>query len=114
MGHAAPAAGVLCSALVGLKPALHQNQPRTVAGMTLSRSSIIQQLTLLVRFLDWIGPAQPNNDLAKSVKGTIKDILDFALNGESATGIFPLTSMNDTIAFDLLDTFDSLRGFGGG
>lgn len=117
MAYAAPAGGILCNEL--LRPS---QQHSHATGVT--RSSIIQQLSLLNGFLDWVSPAAPNGDLCSSCKAVIQHVLDHALNA-------PLQGSSDTVAentfdfnlnlssdidsingyfnFDLLDTYEWLR-----
>jgi hypothetical protein len=110
MAFAAPAGGILCMEL--LKPA----QQTSARGI--SRSSIIQQLSLLVGFLGWVKPCAPNSDICNSCKTVIQHVLDQTLNGLPAsieptldTLDFDLSSsnLNDYFNFGLLDTFDWLR-----
>jgi hypothetical protein len=112
MEHAAPAAGILCIALTGSELSLRLRGEKRIAGMQLSRSSIIQQLSILIRFLDWVGPSQPNGDLAKNVKKVIRHVLDQALNGNVSAESFhfgPSDCWSDFGSFDLLNTFDWIR-----
>ncbi|CCF47818.1 hypothetical protein CH063_16048 [Colletotrichum higginsianum] len=119
MAYAAPGGGILCLEL--LKPTLHGgNHPQNPK---LTRSSIIQKLSLLVGFLDWVSPTAPNGDLCADCKCIIQHVLDQALNGPAAStssavdGDFPaaLDAMDWDFStqldfnFDLLDTFDWLR-----
>ncbi|KAJ0160375.1 hypothetical protein CTA2_8086, partial [Colletotrichum tanaceti] len=119
MAYAAPGGGILCLEL--LKPTLHGgNHPQNPK---LTRSSIIQKLSLLVGFLDWVSPTAPNGDLCADCKCIIQHVLDQALNGPAASassavdGGFPaaLDAMDWDFSaqldfnFDLLDTFDWLR-----
>lgn len=113
MAFAAPAGGVLCNEL--LKPSL-QHTP--VQGVT--RSGIIQQLSLLGGFLDWVSPSAPNGDLCSSCKAVIQHVLDHALNAppvvpssEAPDGAFDfnidfssdIDAINGYFNFDLLNTF---------
>ncbi|KAI0598429.1 hypothetical protein F4775DRAFT_183897 [Biscogniauxia sp. FL1348] len=109
MAYAVPAGGILCLEL--LKPTLHNNPPH---GRDITRSGIIQKLSLLVGFLDWIRPTAPNGDLCGNCKSIIKHVLDQALNASSAgyesTGAFDWDfSTQVDFDFDLLDTFDWTR-----
>lgn len=114
MAFAAPSGGVLCNEL--LKPSL-QHTP--VQGVT--RSGIIQQLSLLSGFLDWVSPSAPNGDLCSSCKAVIQHVLDYALNAppllpssEAAEGTFDfnldcssdIDAINGYFNFDLLNTFN--------
>jgi NAD(P)H-nitrite reductase large subunit len=111
MAFAAPAGGILCNEL--LNPVI----PRQANNSTISRSDIIQQLSLLVGFLDWVSPSAPNGDLCGSCKTIIQRVLDQTLNGSAQNSAlmgesfdFDLSSnFNDYFNFDLLDTFDWLR-----
>lgn len=114
MAYAAPAGGILSNEL--LNPTLHR---APVPGVT--KSGIIQQLSLLVGFLDWVNPSAPNGELCSSCKAVIQHVLDQALNGPpldpsndaAEQGLdfnFDLgTDMGGFFNFDLLDTFDWLR-----
>lgn len=110
MGFGAPAGGVLCNEL--LRPT-HQYDPSS--GIT--RSSIIQQLSLLVGFLDWVKPSSANGDLCNSCKTVTQHVLDHALNAPGSTTDTTVDSLdldissnvNDFFNFELLDTFDWLR-----
>jgi hypothetical protein len=82
----------------------------------ITRSSIIQQLSLLVGFLDWVGPDAPNRDLCSNCSNVIQHVLDLTLNNFGTPtnndsidvlGQFDSTQMN--FNFNLLDTFDWLR-----
>lgn len=115
MAYAAPAGGILCNEL--LKPTIHRSP---VPGVT--KSGIIQQLSLLVGFLDWVSPSAPNGQLCKSCKAVIQHVLDQALNGPPIASsentasdqafdfnLDPSMDMGGFFNFDLLDTFDWLR-----
>lgn len=120
MSCAAPAGGILCTEL--LKPTLTQNTSNSNKGggkLSATRSSVIQQLSLLVGFLDWVGPTAPNGDLCSSTKNVIRHVLDVALNPKAdATDLLGgagewdvdfSVDLNDFFNFELLDTFDWLR-----
>lgn len=110
MSYAAPAGGVLCMELLR---ASREGDSST------TRSNIVQQLSLLVGFLDWVGPSAPNGDLCSSVKIVIRHVLDEALNASAPTtsimeGVASWdmdfsTDFNEFFNFDLMDTFDWLR-----
>ncbi|KAI1082157.1 hypothetical protein F5B20DRAFT_24555 [Whalleya microplaca] len=106
MAYGVPAGGILCLEL--LKPTLH-NKPHSDPNIT--RSSIIQKLSLLVGFLDWIGPSAPNGDMCVDSKSVIQRVLDQTLNATSSVYEAPAqfdwdTSTQLDFNFDLLDTFD--------
>lgn len=114
MAYAAPAGGILSNEL--LNPTLHL---APVPGVT--KSGIIQQLSLLIGFLDWVSPSAPNGELCNSCKAVIQHVLDQALNGppidssnNAADQAFDFsldlgTDMGGFFNFDLLDTFEWLR-----
>ncbi|KAI0006760.1 hypothetical protein F4779DRAFT_629638 [Xylariaceae sp. FL0662B] len=106
MAYGVPAGGILCLEL--LKPTLHNGPHREPI---ISRSSIIQKLSLLVGFLDWIGPSAPNGDLCVDSKSVIQRVLDQTLNAASSVYEAPTlfdwdTSTQLDFNFELLDTFD--------
>ncbi|KAI1464872.1 uncharacterized protein F4812DRAFT_462195 [Daldinia caldariorum] len=106
MAYAVPAGGILCLEL--LKPTLHL-RPHSDSGIT--RSNIIQKLSLLVAFLDWISPSAPNGDLCSDAKSVIQRVLDQTLNAASSIYEPPAVFQWDSstqldFSFDLLDTFD--------
>lgn len=116
MAYAAPAGGILCNEL------LHPTLPtRPIPGVT--KAAVVQQLSLLIGFLDWVNPTAPNSDLCASTKVVVQHVLDHTLNGpppdlsngDAQHGIdfnFNLdlaADMGSLFNFDLLDTFDWLR-----
>jgi hypothetical protein len=106
MAFAAPSGGVLCNEL--LKPSL-QHTP--APGVT--RSGIIQQLSLLSGFLDWVSPSAPNGDLCSSCKAVIQHVLDHALN---APPVEPASAVAaEGVAFDfnmdLSSDIDAINGY---
>lgn len=120
MSYAAPGGGILCMEL--LRPTF--SGPHHPANSNITRSAIIQQLSLLVGFLGWVSPDAPNADLCASCRLVIQHVLDHTLNNAGAAstqqGEFQEQSLGDTLgqvpdaenllfSFDLLDTFDWLR-----
>lgn len=109
MAFGAPAGGILCLEL--LRPSFRGTHPKDPR---LSRSAIIQQLSLLIGFLDWVRPPAPNADLCADCKTIIQGVLDHHLNAGTDNG-GALQSLDWDFAnapgfnFDLLDTFDWLR-----
>jgi hypothetical protein len=103
MGYAAPGGGILCLEL--LRPTLHGAHPDYPK---LSRSSIIQQLSLLVGFLGWVQPSAPNADLCVDCKAVIQGVLDYSLNNMAGESLETLDweRLQLDFNFDLLDTFD--------
>lgn len=109
MAHAAPAGGILCLEL--LKPTMHGGHP---TNPEITRSSIIQKLSLLVGFLDWIKPSAPNRELCVNCKVVIERILNLVLNAAASGEAVPESFEWDLEApmdfnFELMDTFDWLR-----
>jgi hypothetical protein len=83
MSFGAPAGGVLCMEL--LYPTL-PNRPIPYINATsprITRSSIIQQLSLLVGFLGWVGPSAPNREHTANCKRVIQSVLDYTLNAST-------------------------------
>ncbi|CZR35699.1 uncharacterized protein FPRO_00178 [Fusarium proliferatum ET1] len=109
MAFAAPGGGILCLEL--LRPTFRGTHPDCPK---LSRSAIIQKLSLLIGFLDWVRPPAPNADLCADCKAVIQGVLDHNLNAPIAGG-GALDTLDWDIPtqldfnFDLLDTFDWLR-----
>ncbi|KAH8122599.1 hypothetical protein LI328DRAFT_136204 [Trichoderma asperelloides] len=109
MAHAAPAGGILCLEL--LNPSFTGKHPKEER---ITRSSIIQNLSLLVGFLDWVRPSAPNGDLCMDCKVIIQRVLDHTLNG-SVNGDSPWAALAYDFPepldfnFELLDTFDWLH-----
>lgn len=119
MAYAAPAGGILCNELLG-PPQQHSHN---ISGVT--RSTIIQQLSLLSGFLDRVSPSAPNGDLCSSCKTVIQHVLDHTLNAppQGSSGALAaenpidfnldlssdIDAINGYFNFDLLDTYDWLR-----
>ncbi|KAH6604513.1 hypothetical protein Trco_006220 [Trichoderma cornu-damae] len=109
MAHAAPAGGILCLEL--LNPTLTGKHP---GDPQITRSSIIQSLSLLIGFLDWVRPSAPNGDLCMDCKIIIQRVLDHTLNGSVESGSPWAALAYDfpeplDFNFGLLDTFDWLH-----
>lgn len=108
MAYAAPGGGILSLEL--LKPTFQDNHNE----QNITRSKIIQQLSLLVGFLDWVGPSAPNADLCAACKTVVQRVLDQTLNGPVDTppaldGLGWTFPTELDFNFDLLDTFDWMR-----
>lgn len=112
MLHAAPAGGILCMEL------LKQPGTEPVTPTRVTKQVIIRQLSLLVGFLEWIGPEAPGAHLCNSIKIVVERVMEQALNPTPRPVTqeeFDMTwdtrlpeDMND-FNFGLLDTFDWLR-----
>lgn len=132
MGYAAPAGGILCMEL--LKPTLPRpGSSNSSSHPGLTRAAIVQKLSLLLGFLDWIKPTAPNGDLCRECKVVIERVLDHTLNNNNDASPMKTSGGNDNgellaapaaepllgwgeplpaaldFNFDLLDTFDWLR-----
>ncbi|KAH7259558.1 uncharacterized protein BKA55DRAFT_506818 [Fusarium redolens] len=111
MAFAVPGGGILCLEL--LSPTFQGKHPKD---SRLSRSSIVQQLSLLVGFLDWVHPSAPNGDLCASCKIVIQRVLDYHLNNmDPMSDVGSLDQFSCGLAgrlnfrFELLNTFDWLN-----
>ncbi|TQV93799.1 C6 transcription factor [Cordyceps javanica] len=109
LSYGAPGAGVLCQEL--LYPTFRGSHP---LDPKVSRSSIIQQLSMLVGFFDWVRDTAPNATLCCNCSVIIQRVLDYTLNGGAANEAGP--EMVDwgvfdqpDFSFELMDTFDWLR-----
>ena len=82
-----PSSGVLC---VELMKQMKQ-PPGTAPSLYLPRSEIVQNLSLLIGFLEWVKPAAGNYQLCSRMRVIIKRILDQILN-PSPTSSAPISS----------------------
>ena len=73
MQYAAQSGGILCMQLLRAIPTFHDT-------LSITRSQIVQKLSLLAAFLDWVEPEAPNGDLCNKVKSVVQRALDEALN----------------------------------
>ncbi|XWW97678.1 hypothetical protein V2A60_005664 [Cordyceps javanica] len=105
LSFGAPAAGILCQEVLGAGE--HSKDPN------ISRATVIQQLSLLVGFFDWVRPSMPNAKLCANCKAIIQQVLDQCLNTspEAVMPAFPAWDLGDQpdFNFELMDTFDWLR-----
>ena len=81
MTYAAPASGTLCVEL------LKQTKDPMNSFLTLPRSETIQDLSVLVAFLEWVKPHAPNADLCRRLCEIIGRVLNLVL--ESPVGQTP-------------------------
>lgn len=117
LGYAAPAAGILCLDL--LRPNTDE-----AAEAAVSRSELIQKLSLFHGFLSWIRPFVPGKDKKTSfVRNVIRRVLDQVLAPDSSRAVEqPGGGGGDFMSWgaemgldandfslDLLDTFDWMR-----
>jgi hypothetical protein len=113
MGYAVPAGAVLCMELVDPNPANITADGGIIAGETYSRSSIIQQLSLLIGFLNSSSLPQSNSFATSKVRSVIKKVLDHLLNHTrppqtpTGWGSFDFAANWENFAqFDLLDNIN--------
>ncbi|KAL0935432.1 fungal specific transcription factor [Colletotrichum truncatum] len=112
IAYAAPGGGILCLEL--LKPSVTLNNA-SGANDDISRSSIVQVLSLLVGFLNWVGPKEANGNICANCKVIVQRVLDQALNmtpnnnGLSTDFMDWDFSAQLDFNFDLLDTFEWTR-----
>ncbi|KAF5694715.1 hypothetical protein FDENT_843 [Fusarium denticulatum] len=85
MGYATLAGAVLCMELIDPAPVMMPAHDSIIAGETYSRSSIIQQLSLLLGYLKNSCPSQTHCSVAHNVRGVIKKVLDHILNNTTVT-----------------------------
>lgn len=77
MCYGVPAAGVLCIQLLNQMRNSAQAREQQVV---FPRSEVVQNLSLLIGFLDWVQPTAGNYQLCTRMRRTIKQILDKVLN----------------------------------
>lgn len=115
IGYAAPAGAVLCMELVDPNPMDITIDGDLIAGEDYSRSSIIQQLSLLVGFLNAPGPSHANSSVASGVRSIIKKVLDYVLNPTKRPQT-PMCSesfgfISDWDSFAQFDSLDNINWF---
>ncbi|KAL7936414.1 N-terminal binuclear Zn cluster-containing/DNA binding domain-containing protein [Trichoderma chlorosporum] len=107
MAFATPSGGILCMEL--LNPTFKGSHPKNPA---ITRSNIIQQLSLLIGFLDWIDPSRPNGDLCATTSAVMRRVLDHVLNTANENMRWRPEAMNDMqldFNIELFDTFDWMK-----
>jgi hypothetical protein len=116
MGYAAPAGAVLCMELVDPNPVNIAEDEPIIAGKTYSRSSIIQQLSLLVGFLNSSDPSQPTSTATSDVRGIIEKVLNHVLNQplkqlQSPMGLETFDFATDWDNFAQFNSLDNMNWF---
>jgi hypothetical protein len=79
---------------------------------SITRSNIIQQLSLLIGFLEWIDPSRPNSDMCMTTSTVMRRVLDHVLNASNENMSWQpdvLDNMQLDFSFELFDTFDWMR-----
>ncbi|PTB65653.1 N-terminal binuclear Zn cluster-containing/DNA binding domain-containing protein [Trichoderma citrinoviride] len=109
MAFATPSGGILCMEL--LNPTFKGNHPKDAS---ITRSNIIQQLSLLIGFLEWIDPSRPNGDMCMTASAVMRRVLDHVLNYTAASENLSwrpeeLDDVQLDFSFELFDTFDWMK-----
>lgn len=69
---------------------------------------------MLIGFFDWVQPSAPNAKLCANCRGIIQQVMDQCLNTsiQPAGPTFPVWDFGEQpdFSFELMDTFDWLRG----
>ncbi|KAL7914124.1 N-terminal binuclear Zn cluster-containing/DNA binding domain-containing protein [Trichoderma velutinum] len=107
MAFATPSGGILCMEL--LNPTFKGNHPKNPS---ITRSNIIQQLSLLIGFLDWIDPSRPNSDLCATASAVMRRVLDHVLNAANENMSWRPEVVEDMqldLSLELFDTFDWMK-----
>ena len=112
MGYATLAGAVLCMELIDSNPMnIATPDEDIIAGEIFSRSSIVQQLSLLVGYLNSSGPSRSSSSVASNVRDVIKKVLDHILNnprGPQTPIGFGLESFDFTTDWDVFAQFNTL------
>ena len=112
MAYGVPSSGVICVEL------LRQMRSPRSTHLRLPRSEVIQNLSLLVGFLDWVRPTAANHELCGRMSTIIRRILDRVLEppvmegpveGEGETQEWGFEEM-DMVDFNWLGTLDFTQG----
>ncbi|KAL7948702.1 N-terminal binuclear Zn cluster-containing/DNA binding domain-containing protein [Trichoderma barbatum] len=110
MAFATPSGGILCMEL--LHPTFKGSHPKDPS---ITRSNIIQQLSLLIGFLEWIDPSRPNSNMCVTTSVVMRRVLDHVLNSASESISWRPEALDDMqpwqpdFTFELFDTFDWMR-----
>lgn len=109
MCYGIPASSVICVELLKQTKEPENSDPR------IPRSEVIQNLSMLVGFLEWIRPQAANSELCARMSAIIKRILDKVLNPPSLPQTHTTSIPEATVLpeFDLnmmeMDEFDWLN-----
>lgn len=107
MAFATPSGGILCMEL--LNPTFKGSHPKNPS---ITRSNIIQHLSLLIGFLEWIDPSRPNSDLCATASAVMRRVLDHVLNAANENMSWRPEAMEDMqldLSLELFDTFDWMK-----
>lgn len=83
MCYGIPSAGIICVEL------LNQMESPHISHCYLPRSEVIQNLSLLVGFLDWVRPTAANAELCGRMQQIIKRTLDKILDAPTRSNASP-------------------------
>ncbi|KAF6824166.1 fungal specific transcription factor [Colletotrichum plurivorum] len=117
MAYAAPGGGILCLELLKPSVTLTDVSISSSDGNLITRSSIVQLLSLLVGFLNWVSPKEANGNICTNCRAIVHRVLDQALNVAPGTAGAPAPDPMEwdfdaahlDFNFDLLDTFEWMR-----
>lgn len=122
MAYAAPGGGILCQEL--LQPTVTGGSHAAVTdrnGNPITRSGIVQVLSLLLGFLKWVSPREASGGICAGCRDIVQRVLDEALNGSvgpgggagsgehAVGGVVWDSEVQLDFNFDLLDTFEWMR-----
>jgi hypothetical protein len=109
MCYGMPSTGILCTEL------LKQVKQPTESEVTLPWSEVVQNLSLMIGFLDWIRPTAGNYKLCRRMSQVIKRVLDQILDpavkriAQDSEVAPTQDTTTDVLSFDDLDDFDWLN-----
>ncbi|GJD03041.1 fungal specific transcription factor [Colletotrichum higginsianum] len=122
MTYAAPGGGILCQEL--LQPTVTGGSHAAVTdrnGNPITRSGIVQVLSLLLGFLKWVSPREASGGICAGCRDIVQRVLDEALNGNvgpgggagggehAVGGVGWDSEVQLDFNFELLDTFEWMR-----
>ncbi|KAF5243408.1 hypothetical protein FANTH_8230 [Fusarium anthophilum] len=112
MGYATLAGAVLCMELIDPVAVAMSPEDSIIAGEAYSRSSIIQQLSLLLGYLKTSCPSQTHCSVAHNARGVIKKVLDHILNNPTLTQpVVELGELDFASGWDHFSSFSVLDNF---
>lgn len=89
MGYGMPSAGILCVELLrSIKRDTKEGEEEREK-VRLPRSEVVQNLSLLVGFLDWVRPSAGNYKLCGRMRQIIQRILDMVLDPQGSSSTEP-------------------------
>ncbi|KAF7959513.1 hypothetical protein EAE96_001129 [Botrytis aclada] len=112
MCYGIPSAGVICVELIK-----EMENPAAQPAYYLPRSEVIQTLSLLVGFLDWVRPTAANHELCGRMRQIVKRTLDKILDPPkitntpkaSTSSAVPISNLNfEPMVMDDLDWLDTI------